>query len=193
MISKIICFNNIIDVINIHKNSYLSDHFTNKMSDDLLSEYYLMLSEASNGLSFVMYMDTKPVGFVIAGEGLNNIVKTFVKKNFSKIFFILLKNPKYLFPKFVAFFSRFSRNKWKSSADCRVLSIAVDAKLQGQGIGKKLLGEFETRYMSSQPQTSIYGLSVKNSNISAIGFYLSNQFSKERTDKKSSYFIKVLK
>jgi len=178
----------ISDVIQVHKNAYLDDHFTNKLSDKLLEEYYLQLISSDSRFSFILYESNTPVGFVICGSDLNSNVKAFIKANFLSVFVVLIFNPKFFLPKIKAFFTRFSKASWKSNANTRLLSIAVDNSIQGEGYGKKLLIELEARLLDFSH--SRYGLSVKNGNKGAISFYLKNGFKKERSDAKSSYFIK---
>ena len=181
----------ISDLIQVHKNAYLDDHFTNKLSDKLLKEYYLQLVSSDSRFSFILYESDTPVGFIICGCDLNSNVKAFIRANFLSIFGVLIFNPKFLLPKIKAFFTRFSKTSWKSKANTRLLSIAVNNSIQGKGYGKKLLIELETRLKGGNHTR--YGLSVKNGNKGAISFYLNNGFKKERSDAKSSYFLKEIK
>lgn len=178
------------DVVGIHFNAYLDDHFTNALSVAKLKEYYLLLAKGEV-FSFVLYVDARPAGFLLCGEGLNTKVKAYVYKNFLSMVWILLRNPRFLFPKIKSFLTRFRKSKWRSKASVRVLSIAVSKDQQGRGIGKKMMQILEDKLREHHEDT--YGLSVKNKNVSAITFYESIGFVKEHSDAKSSYYWKSIK
>ncbi|WP_421418989.1 GNAT family N-acetyltransferase [Pseudoalteromonas lipolytica] len=181
---------NVEDVCALHRAAYLDDHFSSKFNDQLLSKYYLHLSDLNDGLCFISYSGTQAVGFVIAGKSLNNKVKEFVRLNRIAICFVILRNPSFIIPKIKSLFTRFSKSKWKSTADLRVLSIAVSPQFQGEGVGKSLLAHLESEL--KHLDTKLYGLSVKKSNIGAQEFYEKRGFIYEAGDKNSLYYVKEL-
>lgn len=184
---------NLTDIVYIHRNAYDDGHFTNLMPDDLLKKYYDELSKNSKiNTSFILYKDEQPAGFIICGQGLNEIVKLFVKNHIAELVFIVIKNPSFLITKFKAVFSRFSKKPtWKSNANVRLLSIAVAKPFQGRGTGQELISILEDKIKSNG--INIYGLSVKKNNKKAIKFYLASEFTLEHSDEKSEYYIKEIK
>lgn len=183
---------NLSDVVAIHREAYDFQHFTSLMSDDMLLSYYRGLAAAPGiNVSFVLYENERPAGFVICGQGLNHVVKKFVEREILRMVWVLIKNPRLIRQKTKAFFSRFSKKpSWKSVASVRLLSIAVLPEFQGHGVGKKLLLELEERLR--RVDCTVYGLSVKKINSKAILFYLSSGFVLEFSDDKSEYYTKRL-
>jgi len=181
----------ISDLVALHGRAYLSDHFTNKLSPAQLKRYYLGLAEAGALYSFIMFSDGHPVGFMICGERLNDRVKSFVSENFLDMVWVVIKNPHFIMPKIKAMFTRFSKNSWKSEADVRILSIAVDTTVQGKGYGRHMLETLECRLASNG--VKVYGLSVKNENHNAIRFYQRYGFEVELQGESTTYYIKVVR
>lgn len=181
--------NNINEVCKLHRIAYLEDHFSSHFSDDMLKHYYLELIKGNEQFCLIAFdPDGQAVGFVISGLDLNNNVKKFVNQNIFAISKITFFNPKFIYPKIKSLFTRFSKERWQSKADYRVLSIAVNPSYQGEGIGRLILKEIETRYKFNK--INKYGLSVKKSNYKATAFYVKLGFNLEHYDKKSAYYIK---
>ena len=181
--------NNINEVCMLHRIAYLEDHFSSNFSDDMLKKYYLELIKGNEQFCLVAFEPGgQAVGFVISGLNLNNNVKKFVNQNVFAISKITIFNPKFIYPKIRSLFTRFSKESWQSKAVYRVLSIAVNPKFQGGGIGRLILKEIEARYKRNTIHK--YGLSVKKSNEKATAFYLKLGFNLEHYDKKSAYYIK---
>jgi len=184
---------NVCQAIAIHRSAYHNDHFTSRLNDQLLADYYIQLTqgeELSQELSFLALDGDTPIALVVCGKGINSRVKRFVRAHWLKLLPIILINRQFLWAKLKAVFTRFSKSTWKSSANIRLVSIAVHKDSQSNGIGSILLEELERR-LRALGQTS-YGLSVKKKNIGAIKFYSKHGFAFEYADKATEYYIKQL-
>lgn len=176
-------------IAKIHIDSYSGGHFTSGFSLNKLSEYYLCLVEASD-LSFVAVENDEVLGFVISGVHLADGVKKFIVENRFWLLLQLLKRPKILYEKLVEFLGGVFHISKPSEAKFRLLSIATDPRVRSLRVGSAMLKFLERELIARN--INIYGLSVRDLNISAIRFYERNGFLIESNYLGSSYYIKSI-
>lgn len=178
-------------VANVHRLAYDSTHFTSRFSDKMLTDFYRNLLILNGEFCFVASNNNEIAGFIVAGYRTNEAVKIFTKKYFFIILKTLLLNPVFLLDKIKGAYRMLrKKNKNKSIAKLRLLSIAICPSVQGKGAANQLLFLFE-RYLNEKGITE-YGLSVHKENIRAIRFYEKNNFEIEYQTHDAFYFIKKL-
>ena len=183
------------NIVNIHRQSYTSNHLTNYFSKNLLKKYYHTLISSSS-LTIISINKDRVIGFLISGDSFESEIKKFVNKNFIKIIFFSLKRPSILLSK-IFFFFKFkilrsinSNIRLNSEAKFRLFSIAVSPFNQSLGIGSKLITYLEKKLVLMN--VKMYGLSVKKDDINAINFYKRNNFVYEKNILDNDYYIKYL-
>lgn len=181
-------------IVEIHKNSYHKDHFTSKFNNNKLKEYYNELIKFSDLSILSLDKNTgECLGFIISGNQVSRGINSFIKKNKRYLFFLMIKNPIFLFEKiyykiYIKLFYKKIILKKEKRKKTRLLSISVDSNHQSKGIGKSLLIFFEEELKNREIYE--YGLSVRESNKDALRFYLKNGFREEKKKLKSVYLIK---
>ncbi len=182
-------YNIIIHISSLHRQLFDKEHFTARFNEKLLNKYFEeLLSHSSYNL--FAFNGKEFVGYLIAGEKLDNVLKKFSKDYFFQLIILLIKNPKFLIEKLIDFFeSIFNKNK-KSKAEMRLFLIASKHNENLKGVGSSLIKNFEKKLI--QNGKFIYGLSVRKHNQNAIDFYLRLGFVEEFRTHKSIYLIKNL-
>jgi ribosomal protein S18 acetylase RimI-like enzyme len=182
-------YNIIINISSLHRQLFDKEHFTARFNEKLLNKYFEeLLSHSSYNL--FAFNGKEFVGYLIAGEKLDNVLKKFSKDYFFQLIILLIKNPKFLIEKLIDFFeSIFNKNK-KSKAEMRLFLIASKHNENLKGVGSSLIKNLEKKLI--QNGKFIYGLSVRKHNQNAIDFYLRLGFVEEFRTHKSIYLIKNL-
>ena len=182
-------YNIIINISSLHRQLFDKEHFTARFNEKLLNKYFEeLLSHSSYNL--FAFNEKEFVGYLIAGEKLDNVLKKFSKDYFFQLIILLIKNPKFLIEKLIDFFeSIFNKNK-KSKAEMRLFLIASKHNENLKGVGSSLIKNLEKKLI--QNGKFIYGLSVRKHNQNAIDFYLRLGFVEEFRTHKSIYLIKNL-
>lgn len=176
----------------LHKTSFDDSHFTLTFDNLFLEQYYENLIQYNEFSYVAIDLETnKLAGYIIGGDKTSYAVDIFIKKNILKIFFIILKNPKFIFEKIRNVFNRFNNKKnKKSNYRIRVISIAVNPLYKGKNISNLLLDFFERNLIGNNIFN--YGLSVRKNNERAIKYYLKNGFQLEFEDNYSFCYYKLL-
>lgn len=182
--------NDLEAIVDLHKITFSHDHFTSHFSSKMLSEYFTSLLNF-NEYNYVLYeSDSKKlIGFIIAGSKSNYAINQFIKKDFFKIIYILLKQPPFIYEKIIGIIKKFLPTR-KSVALVRVQIIAASPVSRIKGIGSKLIKYFESEL--KEHNVDKYGLSVRTKNTSAIKFYEKKEFSIEFKTATSIYYFKIL-
>ncbi|MCL6494364.1 MAG: GNAT family N-acetyltransferase [Ignavibacterium sp.] len=176
-------------ITSLHKQIFDKDHFTARFDEKLLNKYfYLLLSNSS--YKICAFKDQEVIGYLIAGEKLDNVLKKFSKEYFIRLIILLLKNPRFLLEKFLGLMTRLIRKNKKSKADMRLFLIASKHDENIKGVGKTLIENLEKHLI--EKGITFYGLSVRKHNQQAINFYKRLGFIEEFITHKSIYFIKKL-
>jgi len=175
------------EIARMHYTAYSKKHFTSIFGLDKLKEYYKDLIESSD-LSLFFLDNGVSVGFIVSGEHISKGVSIFINKNRFYILFKLLTHPRFLIEKMIDTMKTFIPKAETQVSKYRLMSIAVDSKLQSNGYGKKMLDDLEN-YLVKDLKKS-YGLSVRKENDKAVKFYERNGFIKELETTDSYYFIK---
>ncbi|WP_337872179.1 GNAT family N-acetyltransferase [Ignavibacterium sp.] len=181
--------NTLAQIVRLHKLLFDKEHFTALFNEQLLEKYFTELLSKSS-YKIAAYHNEEMVGYLIAGENLDNALKKFSKENFIKILLVLLLNPRFLFEKISDALSKFFYQRRKSSAPMRLFLIASKHNENIKGVGKLLVESFENYLIEHNVNT--YGLSVRKHNKTAIGFYKKIGLKEEFRNHKSIFFIKKL-
>jgi ribosomal protein S18 acetylase RimI-like enzyme len=178
-------------IIDLHINSFASNHFSAVFSEALLNEYFKKLI-FSNKYNYLFFDDNsgKLSGYVIAGFNYKTAVNEFVKENLIKLIWVLIKNPKFLAEKLSEIYRRLFDLGFEPKARCRLYLIAVRDEDKGKGVAKKLISYLEQELI--QDGIKDYGLSVRKGNVEAIGFYNKNEYIIEFQKSNSIYYYKKL-
>jgi len=184
--------NDISQIALLHKKQF-STHFLGRYSTNLIEKFYacflcgeliFLVSEYEGAIS----------GFVLGGKSkyLSRSKEMFLKENRNSCIIETILNPSVyllaasrILPLFSSLFQYRNKDE-KQMAAIRLLSIAVNDKVKGQGVANLLIEAFENKIKPSPN----YGLSVNKSNKRAIKFYCRNDFAVERETESSLYFIK---
>lgn len=180
------------NICSVHTYSFDKNHFSSVLPKSLLLGFYSELLK-NNDFNYVALDEEKNIsGFIVAGKNTGSAIDNFIRKSFKPLFFILLKNPGFLFQKIIVYLKKiFTKNEFKSKAEIRLLSIAVKRDASNRGIGTMLVRYFEEELIKNG--IFIYGLSVRKHNQNAINFYLKNNFEVEKEFRSAIYFLKRLK
>jgi ribosomal protein S18 acetylase RimI-like enzyme len=183
--------NDIGSIIDIHKNSFSSDHFSAAFNEELLTKYFKKLL-SSNKYNYVFFdeSNSRLLGYVIAGYNYNLAVNKFIKENIKKLIWVLLKNPKFIIEKLNEIFRRLISLDNQPSVKCRLYLLAVDNQVKGKGVAKKLINHLEQELIKDGQ--TVYGLSVRKENKEAINFYNKNGYIIEFEKSRSIYYYKKL-
>lgn len=177
------------EIIRIHLVSFNKSHFTANFSSQMLHSYFECLLE-SCPLSFVALSNDKIAGYVFGGLNPLAGVDRFIKKNLLQVILTFIKYPKFITEKIVEkIFDRDLRLESLKKIPT-IYIIAVDPFYR-QGIGKKLIDNFEKRIRSEN--LFEYQLSVRKDNGKAIKFYENNGFYLTQISRTSYCYNKSLK
>ncbi len=171
----------------LHKLVFGKIHFTTSFSILLLTNYFEKLIEQMK-YGIIIKENEEIVGYLFAGTNSGQIINNFLKVNISKVFFSLVRNPRFILEKIQELFSKFSLKNKNSTNEVSLYLIAVDTRLGGRGFGKELMSHFEELVKSNNEKS--YTLSVRKNNQQAIDFYLKNYFIQIESNEKSIRFRK---
>lgn len=175
------------EIAAIHKHSYSNRHFTSSFSESKLREYNELLVRHSD-LSLVAVSHDQVMGYLISGQSVSKGVTQFTITNRAYLIGRLAARPWVGLGKLrTLLFSTFIPQE-KSLATYRLLSIATRADDQSRGVGTSLLTALEKQLAIRD--IKMYGLSVRQENQRAIGFYERHGFRLEKVAFGSLYFIK---
>jgi len=174
----------------IHKQVFGKIHFTTSFSICLLTKYFENLIEKMK-YGIVIKDNNDIVGYLFAasnsGQIINNFLNAnFLKVNLLKVFFYLLRNPRFIMEKIYELLKRFTTKKKQISNEVSLYLIAVDTRLGKRGLGQELTNHFEELVKSNNENS--YTLSVRKNNQQAIDFYLKNNFIQIGKNEKSIKF-----
>ncbi|WP_318503774.1 GNAT family N-acetyltransferase [Photobacterium leiognathi] len=173
----------IMQIVNIHKYNYPKDHLTSQFDDNLLYNYYSLLSDFSSDI-FIARFNDKVIGFAFLGNNYGSLMNYFLKLNKKEIFYFLLRNKKTMFKFLISKFNK-ERSTFKSDSTIRLISIAVDCEYKKHKVGMHLIN-----YLNTNLKNKKIGLSVKKTNIKAINFYIKNCFQIESLIDDKIFMIK---
>ena len=173
----------------LHKQVFGKIHFTTSFSISLLTKYFENLIEKME-YGIVIRDNGDVVGYLFASTNSGQIINNFLKTNFLKVFFYLLRNPRFIAEKILELFSKFSSKNNYTRTEISLYLIAVDTSLGGRGIGKELIYYFEELVKGNSEKS--YTLSVRKNNQQAIDFYLKNKFVQIEANEKSIRFRKEI-
>lgn len=178
-------------IIDLHKNSFTSNHFSAVFSVALLNEYFKKLL-SSNKYNFLFFDDDngRLSGYVIAGYNYKTVVNEFTKENLLQLIWVMIKNPKFLVEKISETYNRLFNLGFEPKASCRLYLIAVRDEDKGKGVAKKLISYLEQELIKDGIKE--YGLSVRTGNNEAIRFYNKNDYIIEFQKSNSIYYYKEL-
>ena len=180
----------LLSVAKLHKEIYENYHFTSRFTIPMLVDFYEEII-SQNKFCYLAETDNKIVGVVLAGNKTKDSVKSYVRKYWYKLIYILILNPYFLKFKWIDFFALFLKADRKSSpTGVRFLSLLVDTNYQGKGIALKLTQKLENDLLLDN--INGYGLSVKKQNTRTIHFHLKNNCKVEFQNARTIYFTKTL-
>ena len=145
----------------LHKLVFGKIHFTTSISISLLMKYFEDLI-AMMKYGIIVKDNDDIVGYLFADTNSGQIINDFLRANFLKVFFYLLRNPLFILEKIRKLFSKFSSKNKNTRSEISLYLIAVDTRLGGRGIGKELIYNFEELLMRNNEKN--YMLSVRINN-----------------------------
>jgi len=114
--------------------------FLNQLGIEFLKVFYEEIANSRNTFLIVAKENDNIIGFISGCFDLKKFYKSFIKKNFFKIFFILVKKIFIIKKAFET--AKYSKKEKSNLPKAELLSIAVLPRFQGQGVSQKLLEEF---------------------------------------------------
>ena len=151
---------------NNFKNAFLCD-----LGLNFLKLLYKWLITSDNGFGFIIKDNGCICGFITGVYDSSSIISLFIKKNFLKVFPILitacLKKPKNITKIFETIFYI---KKSDINIKAELLSIAIENNKRGKGISKILFSHF-AEYLKKQGINS-FKITVDKENIVANNFYI---------------------
>lgn len=166
-------------VVEVHKASF-QGFFLTELGDHFLKVYYDCVRKDSKGVLLGFYENGQLYGFAAATTLSRGFNKHLIKKNMAVFSLIGVRLLLTKIPALIRLFKNFSKrdSTYKDTGEyAELLSIGVSAKVQGKGIGKKLLIELEKVMKAKGCQKLSLTTDYKN-NEKAIGFYNSLGYSK---------------
>ena len=166
-------------VVNVHKASF-QGFFLTELGDHFLKVYYDCVRKDSKGILLGFYEDGQLYGFAAATTLAKGFNKHLIKNNLVQFSLIGARLLVTKIPALVRLFKNFSKTDSTSNDEgeyAELLSIGVSDKMQGKGIGKKLLIELEKVMIAKGCQKLSLTTDYDN-NEKAIGFYNSLGYSK---------------
>lgn len=178
----------LLAIARIHKDRF-ADHLLGRYSVGLLTEFYRAFLD---GTILLVHEDERGVdGFVLGGEAgrLAECRKAFLRANPARCLLETLCRPAIWAPALRQAGRLLLGRKTRtgSAESMRLLSIAVDRRASGQGVGCELIRAFEAELGD---RWTSYGLSVKDHNTRAIAFYRKCGFEEEFRKDRTIYFRK---
>ncbi len=171
----------------IHKQVFGEIHFTTSFSISLLTKYFENLIEQMQ-YAIIIKENKKIAGYLFAGTNSGQIINNFLKANILKVFFFLVRNPRFMLEKILELFKKFTSKKNLTNNEVSLYLIAVDTRLGKRGYGKELMNHFEGMLIRNNEKS--YTLSVRKNNKQAIDFYMKSKFIQLESNKKSIRFRK---
>lgn len=160
-------------IVNLH-STILVDSFINNFGNSFLKKFYLSLASQKDAIFYTVKKNDRVVGFLVAttnGEFFNGkiITKNFI--NFTRSVLVNSLNKPSLVIK-VIIWLLLSLKPTASFPELKL--IAIDTKLQGQGIGTKLLKKLNEEYKIQKINQFIVG--TKSYNKLSNSFYIKKGF-----------------
>lgn len=159
-------------VVEVHKDSF-KGFFLTELGDHFLTVYYDCVRKDEKGILAGLYDESQLCGFFAATTLSNGFNKQLILKNFFRFSLIGLKLLLTRTPSLVRLFKNFTKTSQQVQDEgeyAELLSIGVSVKKQGQGIGKKLLVQFENE-MRAKGCSALSLTTDYNQNEKAIQFY----------------------
>lgn len=170
---------NIGEVVEVHKASF-QGFFLTELGDHFLKIYYDCVRKDPKGVLLGFYEDGQLYGFAAATTLSKGFNKHLIKNNLIQFSLIGARLLLTKIPALIRLFKNFSKtdNTTNDTGEyAELLSIGVSDKMQGKGIGKKLLVELEKVMKAKGCQKLSLTTDYKN-NEKAIGFYNNLGYSK---------------
>ena len=165
-------------VVEVHKDSF-KGFFLTELGDHFLTVYYDCVRKNKKGLLTGLYDEGQLCGFFAAATLSKGFNKQLIKKNLLQFSLIGLRLLFTQMSSLVRLFKNFTKTSQDVQDDgeyAELLSIGVSDNKQGQGIGKKLLVQFENE-MKLKGCSSLSLTTDYNDNEKAIHFYKSLGYS----------------
>ena len=159
-------------VVEVHKDSF-KGFFLTELGDHFLTVYYDCVRKNEQGLLIGLYEENQLCGFFAATTLIKGFNKQLIKKNFLRFSLIGLRLLFTQMSSLVRLFKNFTKTSQEVEDNgeyAELLSIGVPVNKQGQGIGKKLLIQFENE-MRLKGCSSLSLTTDYNNNEKAIQFY----------------------
>lgn len=155
------------EIARIHAQELKND-FLPSLGTDFLEVIYAGVIESGEAFGFVEKEKGKVVGFIVGTKNMDSFFKAALKSNILKIMYLLilkvLRKP-VLIKNILETFLYTEKDKGPKS---ELVVIAVLKKLQGKGIGKKLVKSLESYF--KKEHINKYKLTVY-ANKKAVNFY----------------------
>ncbi len=173
-------------IAKLHKENFSDEHTTFYLGEDLLKEYYKQFINKKDIFFLGIEKNGRIVGVILGGDKYILAVcrKQFLRNYKNLLIKDIIKSalttPRFAYKLFYErIFSRFF-NKEKIFENINlensynILSIVVDKRERGKGLGKLLIDEFEK--ISKKNNKAFLTLSVRKANKNAIAFYKKVRF-----------------
>ena len=190
MVIRELTKNDCLKCAEMHLKTYPKYLFTSKFSIKMLKNYYETLL-SGNKFSFVMEDDNEIFGAVMIGEDSSKARNLFIKSNFVSLLLVVLKNPQFLFLKFLDLMRSIIKKDFNSKYRVRLTNILVDSSHnKSKGASTNLLNHAFTELKKENIQS--LGWSVRSNNVKAINYYIKIGAKVEKIVNNSLYFFKIL-
>jgi len=159
-------------VVDVHKDSF-KGFFLTDLGDHFLTIYYDCVRKDKKGILVGLYDENRLCGFFAATTLSKGFNKQLIIKNFFRFSLIGLRLLFTQIRSLVRLFKNFTKTSQQVKDEgeyAELLSIGVSVKKQGQGIGKKLLVQFENE-MRAEGCSALSLTTDYNENEKAIHFY----------------------
>lgn len=135
----------ILEILKIHKTSFVG-FFLTDLGDDFLIEYYNSVINNADGLIFGAFVDNDLVGFCSATKLSKGFNKALIKENLIKFSIIAFKLGLFKPSALIRLYKNLTKKNPKINDNgeyAEILSLAVCTSYQNRGIGKKLIENLE--------------------------------------------------
>lgn len=174
----------------LHKKAFPKYHFTSRFPIKLLEDYFLCLIKYQEFPYMILGDNNELIGYLIGGSNSSQTISLFNSKYWMQIIMVLLKNPSFIWEKFLTLIGNISREKSDGSKKYSGYVICVDPDSNAPSAGYVLIKNFEEQLIENNILE--YYISVRSDNYKVIEWYEKMNFIKFETQKSSIVYKKIL-
>jgi len=177
-------------IAELHKKAFPKYHFTSRFSIKFLEQYFRCLIKYLEFPYMIIGGNQQLIGYFIGGSNSARAISAFYKEHWLKIILLLLKNPSFIWEKFLIMLDSASIGIKDNSKRYSGYVICVDPDLQIPAAGYVLIKNFEDKLIENNIKE--YYVSIRPDNYKVIEWYEKMNFVKFEKKKSTIVYKKTL-